>query len=167
MHRDKFPEKVPFRLTRMMIKAMEVSGEWLPASRARALHPPPPGRPGACSVARAVAPAVLFHRLPRSPDLATGALLLLSDLTTVADCLTDCCSVGLEGNFRNTSESVMKVLRSNKDSVMAMLEAFVHDPLINWRLLQEGAGTAGGALTEQAGGQGGVFMCLCLTAHLC
>ena len=29
----------------------------------------------------------------------------------------------------------MKVLRSNKDSVMAMLEAFVHDPLINWRLL--------------------------------
>ena len=30
---------------------------------------------------------------------------------------------------------MMKVLRSNKDSVMAMLEAFVHDPLINWRLL--------------------------------
>ena len=29
----------------------------------------------------------------------------------------------------------MKVLRNNKDSVMAMLEAFVHDPLINWRLL--------------------------------
>ena len=25
--------------------------------------------------------------------------------------------------------------RGNKDSVMAMLEAFVHDPLINWRLL--------------------------------
>ena len=29
----------------------------------------------------------------------------------------------------------MKVLRDNKDSLMAMLEAFVHDPLINWRLL--------------------------------
>lgn len=29
----------------------------------------------------------------------------------------------------------MRVLRANKDSVMAMLEAFVHDPLINWRLL--------------------------------
>ena len=29
----------------------------------------------------------------------------------------------------------MRVLRSNRDSVMAMLEAFVHDPLINWRLL--------------------------------
>lgn len=26
MRRDKFPEKIPFRLTRMLIKAMEVSG---------------------------------------------------------------------------------------------------------------------------------------------
>ena len=26
MNREKFPEKVPFRLTRMMTKAMEVSG---------------------------------------------------------------------------------------------------------------------------------------------
>ena len=26
MHREKFPEKIPFRLTRMMVKAMEVSG---------------------------------------------------------------------------------------------------------------------------------------------
>lgn len=67
MHRDKFAEKVPFRLTRMLRKAMEVCG--------------------------------------------------------------------IEGHFRSTSESVMRVLRENKDSVMAMLEAFVHDPLINWRLL--------------------------------
>ncbi|GIL87381.1 hypothetical protein Vretimale_1690 [Volvox reticuliferus] len=67
MNREKFPEKVPFRLTRMMIKAMEVSG--------------------------------------------------------------------IEGNFRTTCENVMRVLRSNKESVTAMLEAFVHDPLINWRLL--------------------------------
>lgn len=29
----------------------------------------------------------------------------------------------------------MRVLRDNKDSVMAMLEAFVYDPLISWRLL--------------------------------
>eukprot|EP00965_Chrysotila_dentata_P084855 2800984-Pleurochrysis_carterae.AAC.1 len=42
---------------------------------------------------------------------------------------------GVEGNFRSTCESVMGVLRSNKLSVLAMLEAFVHDPLINWRLL--------------------------------
>eukprot|EP00002_Diphylleia_rotans_P004010 TRINITY_DN1288_c0_g1_i6.p1 TRINITY_DN1288_c0_g1~~TRINITY_DN1288_c0_g1_i6.p1 ORF type:complete len:2340 (-),score=509.17 TRINITY_DN1288_c0_g1_i6:204-7223(-) len=67
MHREKFPEKIPFRLTRMLIQAMEVSG--------------------------------------------------------------------IEGNFRYTCESVMRVLRENKESLMAVLEAFVHDPLINWRLL--------------------------------
>ncbi|KAK9166114.1 hypothetical protein Scep_001305 [Stephania cephalantha] len=66
MNREKFPEKVPFRLTRMLVKAMEVSG--------------------------------------------------------------------IEGNFRTTCENVMYVLRTNRDSVMAMMEAFVHDPLINWRL---------------------------------
>ncbi|KXS11006.1 FAT-domain-containing protein [Gonapodya prolifera JEL478] len=65
--RDKFPEKVPFRLTRMLINAMEVSG--------------------------------------------------------------------IEGTFRITCENVMRVLRENKDSLMAVLEAFVYDPLINWRLM--------------------------------
>jgi FKBP12-rapamycin complex-associated protein len=68
MQREKFPEKIPFRLTRMLINAMEVSG--------------------------------------------------------------------IEGNFRSVCESVMRVLRANKESVMAVLEAFVHDPLINWRLLK-------------------------------
>ena len=29
----------------------------------------------------------------------------------------------------------MRVLRDNKDSVMAVLEAFVYDPLLNWRLM--------------------------------
>ncbi|KAF9279781.1 phosphatidylinositol kinase- protein kinase tor1 [Linnemannia elongata] len=67
MHRPQFPERIPFRLTRMLVKAMEVSG--------------------------------------------------------------------IEGSFRNTSENVMRVLRENKESVMAVLEAFVHDPLINWRIL--------------------------------
>ncbi|KAI8819891.1 armadillo-type protein [Fimicolochytrium jonesii] len=67
MHREKFPEMIPFRLTRMLINAMEVSG--------------------------------------------------------------------IEGNFRITCENVMTVLRDNKDSLMAVLEAFVYDPLINWRLL--------------------------------
>ncbi len=69
MQREKFPEKIPFRLTRMLINAMEVSG--------------------------------------------------------------------IEGNYRITCENVMRVLRENKDSVMAVLEAFVHDPLINWRLLKK------------------------------
>lgn len=39
---------------------------------------------------------------------------------------------GIEGNYRITCENVMRVLRSNKDSLMAVLEAFVHDPLVNW-----------------------------------
>jgi serine/threonine-protein kinase mTOR len=30
----------------------------------------------------------------------------------------------------------MQVLRANKESLMAVLEAFVYDPLINWRLVQ-------------------------------
>lgn len=65
--RDRFPERVPFRLTRMLVRAMEASG--------------------------------------------------------------------VEGTFRITCEETLRVLRSNKDSVMAVLEAFVYDPLINWRLL--------------------------------
>jgi FKBP12-rapamycin complex-associated protein len=41
----------------------------------------------------------------------------------------------IEGNFRTTCENVMRVMRTNKESLMAVLEAFVHDPLLNWRLL--------------------------------
>ena len=66
MNRDKFPEKVPFRLTRMLIKAMEVAG--------------------------------------------------------------------IEGSYRSTCERTMTVLRDSRDSLVAMLEAFVYDPLISWRL---------------------------------
>jgi FKBP12-rapamycin complex-associated protein len=43
---------------------------------------------------------------------------------------------GIHGSYRNTCEITMTVLRANKDSLMAVLEAFVYDPLINWRLLQ-------------------------------
>ena len=43
---------------------------------------------------------------------------------------------GIEGSFRNTCEITMQVLRDNKESLMAVLEAFVYDPLINWRLMQ-------------------------------
>jgi FKBP12-rapamycin complex-associated protein len=42
----------------------------------------------------------------------------------------------------------MRVLRGNKDSVMAMLEAFVHDPLINWRLLNTPEADADSALAS-------------------
>lgn len=42
---------------------------------------------------------------------------------------------GIDGNYRMTCESVLEVLRDHKDSVMAVLEAFVYDPLLNWRLM--------------------------------
>lgn len=64
MLREKYPEKVPFRLTRMLTYAMEVSG--------------------------------------------------------------------IEGSFRITCEHVMRLLRDNEESLMAILEAFAYDPLINW-----------------------------------
>ena len=42
---------------------------------------------------------------------------------------------GIEGNFRNTCENTMRVLRENKDSLLAILEAFVYAPLLSFRLL--------------------------------
>ena len=42
---------------------------------------------------------------------------------------------GIEGNYRMTCERVLEVLRNHKESVMAVLEAFVYDPLLNWRLV--------------------------------
>jgi len=42
---------------------------------------------------------------------------------------------GIEGTFRMTCDNVMRVLRSNKDSLIAILASFVHDPLISFRLL--------------------------------
>ncbi|CAB3408784.1 unnamed protein product [Caenorhabditis bovis] len=68
MLREKFPERVPFRLTRMLINAMEITG--------------------------------------------------------------------LEGVYRYTAERVLKVLRTNNESLLAVLEAFVYDPVINWRLVE-------------------------------
>ena len=69
MKRERCPEKVPFRLTRMLVNAMEISG--------------------------------------------------------------------IEGNFRNTCEQVMTVLRQNKDSLMAMLEVFLYEPLVSWRIIEQ------------------------------
>ncbi|KAG8229231.1 hypothetical protein J437_LFUL001476 [Ladona fulva] len=64
---------------------------------------------------------------------------------------------GIEGTYRRTCESVMWVLRRNKDSLMAVLEAFVYDPLLNWRLMDTGAGgtNVGGASGPTSKGVGG------------
>ncbi|CAD2214755.1 FKBP12-rapamycin complex-associated protein [Angomonas deanei] len=67
MTRDKFPEKVPFRLTRMLRNALDVSG--------------------------------------------------------------------VDGSFRSAAETSMCVLREGSHTVLALLEAFIQDPLISWRLM--------------------------------
>ena len=54
----------------------------------------------------------------------------------------------------------MRVLRLHRDSLTAMLEAFIHDPLINWRLLEVAApqpavvaaAAAGGAAVDAGAG---------------
>lgn len=90
MNRDKFPEKVPFRLTRMLIKAMEVAG--------------------------------------------------------------------IEGSYRSTCERTMTVLRDSRDSLVAMLEAFVYDPLISWGLadLSDENGPGGENRPGETGSSAGV-----------
>lgn len=39
---------------------------------------------------------------------------------------------GIEGIFRHTCERTMGVFRSHADSIVALLDAFIHDPLIDW-----------------------------------
>ncbi|KAG8907001.1 serine/threonine-protein kinase M1 [Tulasnella sp. 403] len=39
---------------------------------------------------------------------------------------------GVEGVFRVACEVTMQLLRLNKDALMSVLEAFVHDPLVEW-----------------------------------
>ena len=49
---------------------------------------------------------------------------------------------GVEGNFRRGAEAAMRVLRSNKESLITLLEAFVYDPLVDWTsAAAEGAGS--------------------------
>ncbi|KAH8921032.1 phosphatidylinositol 3-kinase tor2 [Atractiella rhizophila] len=67
MHRERYPEKVPFRLTRMIVGAMEASGT--------------------------------------------------------------------EGTFKISCNIVMKILRDYRESIEAVMEAFLVDPLVNWKLV--------------------------------
>jgi hypothetical protein len=46
---------------------------------------------------------------------------------------------------------VMSCLRDNKDSLMAVLEAFVHDPLITWRLVEVGGAEGAEKLVGDSG----------------
>lgn len=39
---------------------------------------------------------------------------------------------GVEGVFRTACEVTLQLLRDNKDSLMSVLDAFIHDPLVEW-----------------------------------
>ncbi|KAI0053695.1 hypothetical protein FA95DRAFT_478808 [Auriscalpium vulgare] len=39
---------------------------------------------------------------------------------------------GVEGVFRIACENTLQLLRDNKDTLMSVLDAFVHDPLVEW-----------------------------------
>ena len=39
---------------------------------------------------------------------------------------------GYEGVFRRVSEVTMELLRQNKDTLMSVLESFIHDPIVEW-----------------------------------
>lgn len=67
---------------------------------------------------------------------------------------------GVEGAFRRTAEIAMGILRDNKESLMSVLQAMVHDPLGEWVATErrarqrhggdKGASTGGGAGARKA-----------------
>jgi len=67
---------------------------------------------------------------------------------------------GVEGAFRRTAEITMGILRDNKESLMSVLQAMVHDPLGEWVATErrarqrhggdKGASTGGGAGARKA-----------------
>jgi serine/threonine-protein kinase ATR len=43
-----------------------------------------------------------------------------------------CCSRLISGVFRIACEITMGLLRENKDTLMTVLDPFIHDPLVEW-----------------------------------
>jgi serine/threonine-protein kinase ATR len=39
---------------------------------------------------------------------------------------------GYDGVFRKAGEVTMRLLRANTDTLMSVLESFIHDPLVEW-----------------------------------
>lgn len=58
---------------------------------------------------------------------------------------------GVDGVYRHTCEHVMKLLRRHKENLLSILEAFIYDPLINWKLTiqpkEDGGGTTRAEVT--------------------
>jgi phosphatidylinositol kinase/protein kinase (PI-3 family) len=62
---------------------------------------------------------------------------------------------GYEGGFRRTCEAAMAVLRGHREMLLSVLEAFIHDPLVEWTR-RAGGGAAAAAAADGAGaGAGG------------
>ena len=77
---------------------------------------------------------MIYHDIP---EAALSHLILCSVLSNIFTNDTSLSaspyvSISL---LLSLSMKVMTVLRDNNDSLVATLEAFVHDPLISWRLL--------------------------------
>jgi FKBP12-rapamycin complex-associated protein len=58
---------------------------------------------------------------------------------------------GVDGVYRHTCEHVMKLLRRHKDNLLSVLEAFIYDPLINWKLKPKEDSTSAVAVAGNAG----------------
>lgn len=43
---------------------------------------------------------------------------------------------GVEGAFRKSSEAVMRVIRNEQCMLVTVLQAFVHDPLMEWTVAE-------------------------------
>jgi FKBP12-rapamycin complex-associated protein len=41
---------------------------------------------------------------------------------------------GSRGNFKKASTVTMELLRENRSVILAMLEAFLYDPLLSWKV---------------------------------
>ncbi|KAH9577494.1 PDZ domain 6 [Trypanosoma melophagium] len=55
---------------------------------------------------------------------------------------------GVDGVYRLTCELVMKNLRRHCENLLSILEAFIYDPLINWRLANVGEGDRSSSRVE-------------------
>lgn len=57
---------------------------------------------------------------------------------------------GVYGLYQKSAEVTMRLLRNNKDSIMAVLQTFIYDPLLGWRAIG-GSGTDGVVEEEPEG----------------
>eukprot|EP01117_Protostelium_nocturnum_P016014 TRINITY_DN6263_c0_g1_i1.p1 TRINITY_DN6263_c0_g1~~TRINITY_DN6263_c0_g1_i1.p1 ORF type:complete len:1383 (+),score=565.02 TRINITY_DN6263_c0_g1_i1:228-4151(+) len=62
-------------------------------------------------------------------------------------------SFGVEGTFRRVAELCLGILRSNRETLLSVLETFLHDPLVDWTKSSKINGNSNGAdktLNEKA-----------------